>query len=123
VKGAKLKPLVWVGSSKNDLLEFSDEVVGGVGYALYLAQNGERCVQSKILKGFGGAGVIEIIERDETGAFRVVYTVKMPKVVFVLHAFQKKSKHGIKTPKQEIDLIRKRLQEAREIYKEMGYEK
>ena len=118
-EGIKLKPLIWVGSSKDDLLEFSEEIRSSVGYALYLAQKGERYVHSKVLKGFGGAGVIEIIERDESGTFRVVYTIKMPKIVFVLHAFQKKSKHGIKTPKQEIDLIKKRLKEAQEIYKEL----
>lgn len=112
-----MKSLVWVGSSKKDLVKFPEEVISSFGYALYLAQNGELYLHSKILKGFGGAGVIEIIERDESGTFRVVYTVKMPKVVFVLHAFQKKSKQGIKTPKQEIDLIKQRLKEAQEIYK------
>lgn len=112
-----MKPLIWVGSSKDDLVEFSDDIRSSVGYALYLAQKGERSVHSKILQGFGGASVIEIIERDESGTFRVVYTVKMPKAIFVLHAFQKKSKQGIKTPKQEIDLVKKRLKEAQEIYK------
>lgn len=116
-EGIKLKPLIWVGSSKDDLVKFSDDIRSGVGYALYLAQKGERSVHSKILQGFGGASVIEIIERDESGTFRVVYTVKMPKAIFVLHAFQKKSKQGIKTPKQEIDLVKKRLKEAQEIYK------
>lgn len=118
-----LKPLIWVGSSKDDLLEFSEKIRGTFGYALYLAQRGERHMHSKILKGFGGAGVIEIIENDESGTFRIVYTIKMPKIVFVLHAFQKKSKQGIKTPKQEIDIIKKRLKEAQEIYKELGYDK
>lgn len=114
-----LKSLIWVGSSKRDLLEFPEEVRQNVGYAIYLAQRGERSVQSKILKGFGGAGVIEIIEQDVSGTFRVVYTVKMPEFVFVLHAFQKKSKQGIKTLKQEIDLVNKRLKEAQRIYKEL----
>lgn len=118
-ENSKLKPLVWVGSSKDDLIEFPKEVQSSVGYALYLAQQGERYIHSKILKGFGGAGVVEIIDRDESGTFRVVYTIKLPKIIFVLHSFQKKSKHGIKTPKQEIDLIKKRLKEAHEIYKEL----
>ena len=93
-----------------------------MGYALYLAQTGGQCVHSKILKGFGGAAVLEIIESSMSGTFRVVYTVKMPKYIFVLHAFQKKSKQGIKTPKQEIDLVKKRLKEAQEIYKDLIYE-
>lgn len=119
----KIKPLLWVGSSKKDLLKFTEEIRSQVGYALYLAQTGEHYVHSKVLKGFAGAGVIEIIASNESGTFRVVYTVKMPKAVFVLHAFQKKSKQGIKTPQQEIELVQKRLKEACEIYKELGYEK
>ena len=99
----KLKQLVWVGSSKSDLLEFPS-------------------VHSKILKGFGGAGVLEIIESDDSGTFRVVYTLKIANFVFVLHAFQKKSKQGIKTPKPEIDLIKKRLKDAQEIYKDLTHE-
>lgn len=115
----KLKPLVWVGSSKDDLLEFPEEIRSSIGYGLYLAQMGEHSLHSKVLQGFGGAGVLEIKESDESGTFRVVYTVKMPKCVFVLHAFQKKSKQGIKTPTREIDLVKKRLKEAQEIYKEL----
>lgn len=118
----KIKPLLWIGSSKKDLLEFTEDIRNQVGYALYLAQAGEHYVHSKALKGFAGAGVIEVIARNESGTFRVVYTVKMPKAVFVLHAFQKKSKQGIKTPQQEIELVKKRLKEACEIYKELGYE-
>ena len=118
-----MKALIWLGSSKADLIEFPNEIRSNFCYALYLAQNGERYLHSKILKGFGGAHIIEIIERDASGTFRVVYTAKMSKVIFVLHAFQKKSKHGIKTPKQEIDLIKKRFKEAQEIYKELSYEK
>ena len=118
-----MKTLIWLGSSKTDLVEFPSNVRSSFGYALYLAQNGEKYLHSKILKGFGGAHIIEIIERDASGTFRVVYTVKMPKIVFVLHAFQKKSKQGIKTPKQEIDLIKKRFKEAQEIYKELSYGK
>ena len=115
-----MRSLIWVGSSRSDLQKFSEELKKSFGYALYIAQKGERYLHSKILKGFGGAGIIEIIQRDKSGTFRVVYTVKMPKVVFVLHAFQKKSKQGIKTPKREVDLIRQRLREALEIYKELN---
>lgn len=93
-----------------------------MGFGLYLAQTGEQSVHSKVLKSFGGAGVIEIIESDESGTFRVVYTLKISNFVFVLHAFKKKSKQGIKTPKQEIDLIKKRLRDAQEIYKEFKNE-
>jgi phage-related protein len=115
----QLKRLIWVGSSKRDLLEFSEEVRGSMGYGLHVAQMGERPAHSKVLKGFGGAGVLEIVESDESGTFRVVYTVKISNFVFVLHAFQKKSKQGIATPKQEIDLIKKRLKEAQEIVREL----
>lgn len=118
-----MKPLIWVGSSKEDLLEFPDEVKSSVGYGLYLAQAGERSVHSKVLQGFCGAGVLEIKESDESGTFRVVYTVKLSNYIFVLHAFQKKSKQGIKTPKREMDLVEKRLKEAQEIYKELNHEK
>lgn len=118
----KLKPLLWVGSSKDDLLEFPEEIRSSFGYGLYLAQMGEHSIHSKVLKGFGGAGVLEIKESDASGTFRVVYTIKMPKCVFVLHAFQKKSKQGIKTPKQEMDLIEKRLKEAQTRYKELSYD-
>ncbi len=118
----KLKRLIWVGSSKSDLLKFPNEVKHSIGFGLYLAQTGKRSLHSKVLKGFGSAGVIEIIESDESGTFRVVYTVKISNFVFVLHAFQKKSKQGIKTPKQEIDLIKKRLKDSQKIYKELKHE-
>lgn len=87
------------------------------GYGLYLAQVGEQHEDAKVLKGFGGASVIEIIDSDKSGTYRAVYTIKMRNIVFVLHIFQKKSKHGIKTPKQDIDLIKNRLKQAEEIYK------
>jgi phage-related protein len=76
---------------------------------------------TKILRGFGGTGVIEIIESDESGTYRAIYTVKMLNVIFVLHTFKKKSKHGIKTPKQEVDLIETRLKQAQELYKELVF--
>jgi len=83
-----------------------------VGFNLRLAQEGTMGENCKPLKGFHGAGVIEIIDSDPSGTFRVVYTVKIADRVFVLHAFQKKSKQGIATPKREMDLIAKRFKQA-----------
>ncbi|MBN1586019.1 MAG: type II toxin-antitoxin system RelE/ParE family toxin [Candidatus Omnitrophica bacterium] len=112
-----LKPLDFVGSSLKDLRAFPEEVKQDVGYALFLAQKGERAQTVKPLKGFGGAGVLEIIERHDGDTYRAVYTVKFREVVYVLHCFQKKSKSGIKTPQQDIDLIRQRLRVAEEDYR------
>lgn len=87
-------------------------------FGLRLAQAGKKHPKGKPLKGFGGANVIELIDSDGSGTYRAVYTAKMPNTIFVLHVFQKKSKHGIATPKQDIDLIKSRLKRAQEIYKE-----
>lgn len=89
-----------------------------MGYALYLAQSGEKHPSAKLLKGFKGAGVLEVVEDFDGDTYRAVYTVKLAGVIYVLHAFQKKSKHGLATPKQDIDLIEKRLKRAKEHYKE-----
>jgi phage-related protein len=107
-----LKPLEWVGDSLESLKEFPEDVKDIVGYALYLAQSGDKHSCAKPLKGFGGAGVQEIAEDFDGDTYRVVYTVKLAGVVYVLHAFQKKSKHGIATPKQDMDLIKGRLKQA-----------
>ena len=115
----KMKPLVWVGSSKKDMLEFPEEIIRSFGHGLRYAQKGERHIHSKVLKGFGDASILELIESDESGTFRLVYTIKFPKAVFVLHAFQKKSKHGIETPTKEIVLTKNRLKKAAELYKEL----
>ena len=109
-----LKPLDFVGSSREDLREFPDEVKQDIGYALFEAQKGQKSESAKPLQGFGGAGVLEIIERFDGDTYRVVYTVKFREVVYVLHCFQKKSKSGIKTPQQEIELIQRRLKAAEE---------
>ncbi len=93
----KLKRLFWVSSSKKDLLKLPEEVVDVIGYELYIAQMGNFPKSAKPLKGFGGADVIEIIDSDESGTYRAVYTVKMEGMIYVLHVFQKKSKHGIET--------------------------
>ena len=88
-----------------------------MGYALYQAQLGLKAVSAKPLRGFGGAGILEIVDNYETDAYRAVYTVKFSEFVYVLHSFQKKSKKGIATPKPDIDLIKKRLNIAEEDYK------
>jgi phage-related protein len=116
--GERPKPLFWVGSSKKDLKGFPLEVRRTTGFALFQAQAGGKHVDAKPLKGFGGAGVLEVVADQEGSTFRAVYTVKFAGAVYVLHAFQKKSKKGGKTPKAEPDLIRKRLKVAEEHYGE-----
>jgi len=116
---AGLKPLRWIASSKDDLSAMPRDVRRDVGYALYVAQQGDKDGDAKVLTGFGGAGVIEVIARHDGDTFRAVYTVRYAGVVYVLHAFQKKAKRGIATPKKEIDLIRKRLKLAERDYKQL----
>jgi len=113
------KPLIWIGSSYKDLVILPDEVKRGFGYALSLAQSGLRHSSTTILQGFGGSGVIEIIENNQGGTYRAVYTVKYVQAIFVLHCFQKKSKKGIATPKEDRDLITVRLKMAAKIAKEL----
>ena len=112
-----LKPLDFIGSSREDLREFPDEVKQDIGYALFEAQKSQKSEAAKPLKRFGGAGVLEIIERFDGDTYRAVYTVRFREVVYVLHCFQKKSKSGIKTPQQEIELIQRRLKAAEEDYR------
>jgi len=116
VSQCKIKPLVWVASSKKDLKNFPEEVQRNVGYALFRAQEGKIHIHAKPLKGFGGNSVVEIVENEESSTYRAVYTVKFESAVYVLHAFQKKSHKGIKTPQHEIDLIKQRLKEALDHY-------
>ena len=113
------KPLEWIGSSHRDLMELPTNVRRFFGYALSLAQAGDQHDAAKILKGFGSAGVIEIVENDAGGTYRAVYTVKFAESVFVLHCFQKKSKRGIATPKVDMDIIRTRLKVAEALAKEL----
>jgi phage-related protein len=112
------KHVLWVGSSKKDLMAMPDEVKSAFGFALYLAQQGKKHQNAKPLKEFSGAGVLEVIEDNLGDTFRAVYTVKIAESIYVLHCFQKKSKRGIETPKQEIDLIRDRLKMAQDHAKE-----
>ena len=113
----KLKSVVWIGSSRKDLQSFPAEVKDVIGYALYQAQIGRKAPSAKPLRGFGGAGVLEIIDDHQTNTYRAVYTVKFAEAVYVLHAFQKKSKKGITTPKSEIEIITRRLRIAEEDHK------
>lgn len=110
--------MIWIGSSLDDLRRLSSDVQDEIGYAIYFAQQGRRHSSAKVLKGFGGAGILEIVEDDAGGTYRVVYTVRFAAAVYVLHVFQKKSKTGIKTPKTEIDLIRRRLTVAERDHQE-----
>jgi phage-related protein len=89
-----------------------------MGFALYLAQVGEMSADAKALKGFGGAGVVEIVEDHDGNAYRAIYTVKFADVICVLHAFQKKSRKGVKTPQDDIELIKRRLHAAEHDYQE-----
>ncbi|HEX8662598.1 MAG TPA: type II toxin-antitoxin system RelE/ParE family toxin [Beijerinckiaceae bacterium] len=107
-----LRPVVWIGSSRRDLAGFPFEVKNRLGYALYLAQQGSKHKNAKPLKGFGGAGVVEIVSDFRGDTFRAVYTVRLAGAVYVLHAFQKKSKTGRATPQSEMRLIEQRLREA-----------
>lgn len=106
------KPLFWIASSKKDIKALPGIVQDKLGYALHMAQIGEKHDSAKPLKGFAGAGVLEVVENDDGDTYRAVYTVRFAQVVYVLHVFQKKSKSGIATPKQDIDLIKARLKLA-----------
>jgi len=108
-----------MGSSHEELKDFPSHVCHAMGYALYQAQKGKKHEHAKVLSGMGSANVLEIRENDKSGTYRVIYTLEMEKFVFILHAFQKKSKSGIATPKQEMELLKKRLQEARTLYKSL----
>jgi phage-related protein len=107
-----LRPVEWVGSSYRDFREFPDPVQDAMGFALYQAQVGGMPASTKPLKGFGGAGVLELVEDYRGDTYRAVYTVRFARAVYVLHAFQKKARRGIKTPPEDIDLVRRRLRVA-----------
>jgi phage-related protein len=113
------KPLFWIGSSKKDLMALPVDIRKFFGHAMNFAQNGEQHDAAKVLKGFGGAGVLEVVEGDAGGTYRAVYTVQFKEAVFVLHCFQKKSKKGISTPQKEMEIIRARLRIAEMLAKEI----
>ena len=110
------KSIVWIGSSRRDLKTFPKQVRSDIGQALYTAQMGDTDPAAKPLKGFGGASVMEIIDRYDRNTYRAVYTVQFSNVIYVLHAFQKKSKKGIATPQSEIELVQQRLKRAAELH-------
>jgi len=109
------RPVHWIGSSKSDLLEFPDEVIKDMGYALGVAQLGGKHPGAKPWKG-DGPGVFEIVESFDGNAYRAIYTVRFEGVIYDLHAFQKKSPSGIRTPKTDSDLVGERLKRARDHY-------
>jgi len=115
----KQKTLEWIASSYKDLMALPSDVRRRFGYALSLAQMGDQDDAAKVLKGFGGAGMLEVVEDDAGGTYRAVYTVKYAEAVFVLHCFQKKSKRGIATPKSDMDIIRARLKVADALAQEL----
>ncbi len=122
MKPSITKRLFWLGSSKKDLLALPVTVRKFFGHALDFAQRGEQHEAAKVLKGFGNAGVLEIVEDDTGGTYRTVYTVRFAEAVFALHVFQKKSKRGIETPKPDMDIIRLRLKAAAIVAQELRNE-
>jgi phage-related protein len=113
------RDLFWVGSTLDDVRAFPQEVRREVGHALHLAQLGEKSPAAKPLRGFKGAGVLEVVETFDGNAYRAVYTVRFASGVYALHAFQKKSHRGIATDRHDIELVAKRLREAEEIDRSM----
>ena len=109
------RPLFWTGSSKDDLLAFPEAVVDEIGTALSVAQFGGKHPNAKPWRG-EGPGVFEVVEDYRTDTYRTVYTVKFEHAVYVLHAFQKKSPSGVKTARKDVELIGRRLNEARADY-------
>jgi Phage-related protein len=110
------KPLFWIGSSRNDLKDYPDEVQDFIGYSLHWAQIGDKSPAAKPLQGFGNAGVLEIVDDFDGNTYRAVYTVRFAQAVYALHVFQKKSHKGIATPKQDIELVKARLKRAEAHY-------
>jgi phage-related protein len=113
-----LKPVLWIASSQKDYRAFPPAVQQDMGFALFRAQQGRKHPNAKPLKGFGGAGVVEIVADHRGDTFRCIYTVRYAHAVYVVHVFQKKSKRGVKTPKAEIDIIHARLRELDKRMKE-----
>ena len=118
-----LKPVVWVGSSRKDLREFPEGAQDKIGTAPQQVQYGSRPASVRTLSGFGSADVAEIKVGDDENAYRAVYTVRFAEYIFVLHAFQKKSSHGIETAKQDIEMVRARLGLAEAMYEELMAQK
>jgi len=111
-----VKEVIWIASSRRDMRALPREVQRTFGVALWAVQTGETPPIAKPLKGFGGAGVLELIEDDAGGTYRAIYTVRYARAVYVLHVFQKKSKRGATTPQRDIDLVKLRLNRAAELH-------
>ena len=122
VNATERKPLVWIGSSLKDLSAFPREVKQVMGYALHLAQRGEKHPDAKPFRSFRGAGVLEVVDDFDGDTYRAVYTVRLTGRVYVLHAFQKKSSQGVKTSKHDLDLISQRLAQAEELHDRLSRE-
>ena len=116
-KRSELKRCLFVGSSRKDLRRFPAKVQNRFGYALHRVQEGDEPPAAKALKGFGGRTVLELVDDFDGNTYRAVYTVRFAGVVYVLHAFQKKSKRGIATPQKDLELIRQRLSEAGRLHR------
>jgi phage-related protein len=112
-----LKPCVFIGSSRKDLKRFPVKVRKRMGFALNKVQEGDEPLNAKALKGFGGRSVLELVDDFDSDTYRAVYTVRFAGMVYVLHAFQKKSTKGIATPKHKIELIKSRLLDAEQHYR------
>ena len=112
----KCKPVVWIASTKHDLKNFPDKIQGRVGHALWSAQIGGNHPHAKVLKGFGDASVMRSSKTGRGNAYRAVYTVRFEDAVYVLHVFQKKSRRGVETPRADIDLVKRRLRDAKAIH-------
>jgi phage-related protein len=111
------RPIVWIASSRRDLRGFPHQIRRDIGKALYAAQQGETDPSAKPLSGFGGASVFEIVADHQGDTWRAVYTVRYPEAIYVLHAFKKKSRSGIATPKRDLDLIHDRLAQAERLHR------
>ena len=113
-----MKPVVWVGSSRDDLREFPTPVRRLVGLALRTAQAGDKHPDAKPLRGNRGAGVLEVVADDDGDTYRAVYTVRFAEAIYVLHCFQKKSTHGIATSRRDLGLIDARVKRAQQLHEQ-----
>jgi phage-related protein len=112
------RELVWIASSLKDLREFPEDVRQMMGYALYTAQSGGKHIAAKPLQGYRGAGVLEVVDDYDGDTYRTVYTVRFAEAIYVLHAFQKKSKRGAASPKHEVEIVNARLELARRLHEQ-----
>lgn len=114
----EVKPVGWIASSRKDLKDFPETVQDSIGDALQEAQYGRKPIAAKPLAGFHGAGVLEIVDNNDGDTYRAVYTVRFAEIIYVLHAFKKKSRYGIQTSRHDIDLVHARLNAAEKAYQD-----